>query len=363
MLRLMERTRPDRPRVRTSLYHWRKTQASTALAGEAKPTAHGAGARALQAHLDRQGIAGRILDAGPPGLYHVQYEVCGDPLVSIVMPVRTPDSEGIVECLGSIDAATAYRRWEIVLVSDSGGLPERLPASLRVLGARAGVPFNFSAWVNVGARSAHGDHLLVLRDDVRPRDAGWLGAMLELSAQPWIGAVGAKLFDGRGSLQHVGLVLGLEGLAASPFRGHSAETVGYYSSANCIRNYSAVSAACLLTRRVVFDRIGGFDEHLTSPGADVDYGLRVHEAGLRVVFTPYARLTCRETGGLEGRAPSADEMSHLRQRWGRRLDRDPYLQPPPVNAGARLPATRRRGRGVSGVGPRVSGVGPRQLGS
>jgi GT2 family glycosyltransferase len=135
------------------------------------------------------------------------------------------------------------------------------------------------------------------------------------------------LFATDGSLQHIGLVVGLGGLAGAPFRGHAPETVGYYSGANCIRNYSAVSGACLMTRRQVFDQVGGFDEALPGEGADVDYGLRVCEAGLRVVFTPYARLSHAEHGGVSARRVTSAERAHLAQRWGRRLEVDPFYNP------------------------------------
>jgi GT2 family glycosyltransferase len=327
LLRVIERT--DRiAHVADVLYHWRKTAASTALAGEAKPTAHGAGARALQAHLDRQGIPGRILDAGPPGLYRVKYDIPGRPLVSIVMPTRDADGEAVAQALARLAESTTYREYDVVLVSPTGETPRRAPAGLRASGVRAAGPFNIAAWLNAGVRASHGGLVLVLHDDVRPRDPEWLEALLELSVQPWIGAVGAKLYDRDGSLQHVGLVVGLRGgLAGAPFRGCAADTVGYYSGANCIRNYSAVSGACLMTRREVFERVGGFDEALPGEGADVDYGLRVSEAGLHVAFTPYARLTHLESGGVSGRRATPAERAHLAERWGARLEHDPYYNP------------------------------------
>jgi len=323
LLRVIERT--DRiAHVADVLYHWRKTAASTALAGEAKPTAHGAGARALQAHLDRQRIPGRILDAGPPGLYRVKYGIPGRPLVSIVMPTRDPLAEAVAHALTHLAEATRYPEYDVVLVSSTGETPRHTPAGLQASGVRAPGPFNVAAWLNAGVRASRGVHVLALHDDVRPRDPEWLEALLELSVQPWIGAVGAKLYGRDGSLQHVGLVVGLGGLAGAPFRGFAADTVGYYSGANCIRNYSAVSGACLMTRREVFQRVGGFDEALPGEGADVDYGLRVCAAGLHVAFTPYARLTHLESGGVSGRRLTPAEHAHLRQRWGRRLEVDPF---------------------------------------
>lgn len=326
MLRVMERT--DRiDHIPDVLYHWRKVPASTALSGEAKPTAHGAGARALQSHLDRQGIAGEVADAGPSGLYRIKYRIVGHPQVSILMPTRDVDSPVLGRSLAGIAALTSYPHVDVVLVSESGGVPSASPAGLRIQGLRAEGPFNFSAWVNQARRHADGEHLLVMHDDLEPLDPEWLESMLELSAQPWIGAVGAKLFDQRGSLRHIGLIVGLNGLAGRPFEGHAAETVGYYSGANCIRNYSAVSAECLMTRKVVFEQVGGFDEGLTMQASEVDYGLRVGAAGLRVVYTPYSRLRQHGVEGREERPISATELARLRARWGSRLDVDPSYNP------------------------------------
>jgi O-antigen biosynthesis protein len=323
LLRVIERTERI-AHVDDVLYHWRKTLASTALAGEAKPTAHAAGARALQAHLDRQHIGGRIVAAGSPGLYRVKYEIAGHPLVSVVLPTRDPASCEFAHWLAALATATAYRPFEVIVVSPTGAVPLEAPAGIAVRGVAAVGPFNVSASINAGARVTTGQHLLVVHDDVEPRHPEWLEAMLELSLQPWVGAVGAKLFGRDGTLQHAGLILGLRGIAGAPFRGFSPETAGYYSAANCIRNYSAVSGACLMTRRDVFERVGGFDEALPGEGADVDYGLRVCNAGLRVVFTPYARLRHTERGGVSGRRATPAEVAHLRQRWGGRLDADPF---------------------------------------
>jgi GT2 family glycosyltransferase len=123
------------------------------------------------------------------------------------------------------------------------------------------------------------------------------------------------------------LILGVNGLAASPFEGYNADTAGYFSNANCIRNYSAVSGACLMTRREVFDRVRGFDAALPIDGADIDYCLKVGEAGYRVVVTPYAQL--RQHDAESSRKPLIDSAAfrRLRQRWSARFDDDPFYNP------------------------------------
>jgi GT2 family glycosyltransferase len=246
------------------------------------------------------------------------------------MPTRGPASPRLRETIDGLAAGTAYRTFELVLVAPQGRLTADGVGSPGAGGVRvveATGPFNFSAWVNHGAAAARGAHLLVMHDDVSPLDPQWLQALLELSAQPGIGAVGAKLYYSHGALQHTGLLLGVNGLAGRPFQGFAGDTAGYFSNANCIRNYSAVGAACLMTRRQVFDRVGGFDERLRRQASDVDYGLKVTGAGWRVVFTPYARLVHHEIGGVSQVPLTEAELSHLRDRWGERLERDPYYNP------------------------------------
>jgi len=326
LLRLIERTTRI-GHVPEVLYHWRKTPASTAQAGDAKPTAHQAGARALQAHLDRQAIAGRVLDAGPPGLYRVHYEIAGQPGVSVVVPTRDAASPALAAWLDRLIAVTGRRPLEIVFVSETGDVPAIAREGVGVRSVTARGLFNYSAWVNQGASVATEPYLLVLHDDVSPQHPEWLEAMLELATRPWVGVVGAKLFDAAGGLQHIGLVLGLGGLAGRPFAGHARDTVGYFSNAICIRNCSAVSGACVMTPKAVFDRVGGMDESLRGESAEVDYALRVSGTGRLVVVTPYARLTHAPTSGVSGVPPGDDDWQRLRDRWGTRLATDPFYSP------------------------------------
>lgn len=330
MLRLMEKAERI-AHVPDILYHWRKIPQSGAFVGDAKPTAHTAAQRAIQDYLDRNAIEGRVEDAGPPGLYRVRYKLTRRPLVSIVMPTRGLGSARLVSTLAAINGNTAYREFEIVLVSETGDLPAAAASTLAHLRYRviraAAEPFNLSARINRGAAAGSGEHVLVLHDDVEPRDPTWLESLLELSEQKGIGAVGAKLFYPHGALQHIGLIVGLHGLAARPFQGHNGESAGYFSNANCIRNYSAVSSACLMTRRDVFTSVGGFDEGLPVHGGDVDYCLKAWKAGYRVVFTPYARLTHFEAGRLGEQAVAPATTERLRARWGARFDQDPYYNP------------------------------------
>ena len=186
------------------LYHWRKTEASTALAGAAKPWAADAGRRALEAHLHSTGQAADVVGGPFPGLYRVRHRIAGAPRVSIVIPTRGKTralgrarGDLLTNCLRSIVERTDYRPIEVVLVSDHPLPPEAAAVAAhidhRVVEYRDSGPFNFSRKINIGVRASSGSLILLLNDDIEAIDPGWLSAMVEFGQQPNIGAVGAKL--------------------------------------------------------------------------------------------------------------------------------------------------------------------------
>jgi GT2 family glycosyltransferase len=175
------------------------------------------------------------------------------------------------------------------------------------------------------AVQARGEHLLFLDWGLKAIDNEWLSALLEFSQQPPIGVVGAKLHYPDGSLKHIGIVLGVNGVAAPAFHRHARSSLGYWGTAVAARNYSAVSGVCLMTRRAVYDEVGEFDDEMGG-FADVDYCLRAARARYRVVFTPHAPLVHDESW-----RPAADDdasaAKRLQMRWSDRLRRDPYYNP------------------------------------
>jgi GT2 family glycosyltransferase len=181
--------------------------------------------------------------------------------------------------------------------------------------------------MNVGAAHAAGTHLLLLNDDIEVISSDWMTAMLEYSQQRDVGAVGAKLLYPDGRLQHIGIVLGVGGGAAHAFHQHAGASPGYASSAVSVRNYSAVTAACMMTRRDAFDSIRGFDEKFAVDFNDVDYCLRLRQAGYRIVFTPFATLYHHESASFGPRVQNPKELELMRSRWGGVMDRDPYYHP------------------------------------
>jgi O-antigen biosynthesis protein len=322
------------------LYHWRKIPGSAAGDQVAKPWAIDAAKRALTDHLSRQPIPAEVIPDPGNGLWRVKYRISGDPLVTIIIPTAgriARTSEGhrdvLLQCLRSIVERTAYKNYELLIV-DTGRLSPQVFDFLRTVPHRRVVHdvrggFNFAATINAGARQAKGDHLLLLNDDTEVISEEWMSAMLEFSQQPKIGAVGGKLFYPDGRIQHVGVVLGIGGGACHVLAGQSGDTPGYFGSALVIKNYSAVTAACCMTRRAVFEDVGGFDERFAVDFNDVDYCLRVRARGYRVVGTPFAKLYHFEGASFGSREHVVNpaEINALNERWQDVIDQDPYYNP------------------------------------
>jgi GT2 family glycosyltransferase len=339
-LRVSERT--DRivhvPRV---LYHWRMIPGSAAGNSDAKPWGLQAARRALADHVSRLPRRATVEDQPGDGFWRVRYEIEGNPLVSVIIPTdgriaqtATGPRDLPLECVRSIVDKTDWPHYEIVLV-DNGRLSAELRAyvdaepRIRRVVYESGGPFNFAAKVNFSARHARGEHLLLLNDDTEVIAGEWMRAMLEFSQQPEVGAGGARLLFPDGRMQHVGVVLGIGGGACHVFSGHPGQSPGYFGSAWVIRNYSAVTGACCMTRRDVFDALGGFDERFATDFNDVDYCLRVRGQGLRIVATPFAKLYHFEgaTFGSREHVVNPAEIAALSERWGDVIARDPYYNP------------------------------------
>jgi glycosyltransferase involved in cell wall biosynthesis len=257
-------------------------------------------------------------------------------LVSIVIPTagRATLIHGratyfVQHCVESIRRLTTYRRYEIIVV-DNGDLSQELAAELDALGVHRVTywePFNLAAKINLGARQARGEYLLLLNDDTEVISPDWLESLLEYAARPKIGAVGAKLYFPDGRLQHVGVIL-LDGNPSHPWYAAPGSHEGYFRSTVFPRNYLAVTGACLMTRRDVFERVGGFDPQFPLNYNDVDYCLRLGNLGLRCVWTPHPELYHHEAVSKEGGASVQPwELERFKARWGNRYPVDPFYSP------------------------------------
>ncbi|CUA96665.1 rhamnan synthesis F family protein [Thiomonas bhubaneswarensis] len=261
-----------------------------------------AGQLALQRHFDRLGIAAQV-QAGPfPPSFRVRWPLPEvKPLVSILIPTR--DQLPLLQrCVESVIEKTKYPAYEILIIDNDSQTTEarnylaaietkeaELGGRLRVV--RQPGPFNFSAMNNAAARLARGDYLLLLNNDTAALHDDWLDDMMGHAVRPDVGIVGAKLLYPDGKIQHAGVILGMRGPAEHPFIGHPPEDRGYFGRAQLTQNLSAVTGACMLIRKSVYEQLGGLDEQAFKVSYnDIDLCLKVREAGLRIVFTPYALL-------------------------------------------------------------------------
>lgn len=329
MLRATERARRvvHIPKV---LYHWRIVSGSAAGDTAAKPWAHRASRRALEDAVRRRGVDARVDDGPFPGAYHVRRRVQGRPKVSVIVPLRD-QAAMTIRCLESLEAEDGHEELDVVLV-DNGSVEPETRALFARLGDQARViehdaAFNWSVINNVAAATCDSDLLLFVNNDVETSKPGWLTALAELAQRPDVGAVGARLVFPGGVVQHAGVVLGQYGIAGHVFMGLPSEEPSYFSWDQVIRPYSAVTGACMMTRRAVFDELGGFDEELEVAFNDIDYCLRVVDAGLQVLYTPHAELVHHESVS-RGMAGFLRDCAVFLGKWGRdRLRRDPYYNP------------------------------------
>ncbi len=337
VLRATEQLRPDQVvHVPHVLYHWRVHPGSTAAALEAKPYAVDAGRRAVADHLARVGAAAELIVNEATGVVRVRWPLPDPPpKVSVVIPTR--DGKYLAQCLESLFATTAYPDFEVIVV-DNGSVLDETQHVLRRFGGALTVlrderPFNFSALNNAAVARASGDVVCLMNDDCEVTDQGWLEEMVGQLLQPGVGIVGAKLLYADGHIQHAGVILGIGGVAGHSHRMFDRLAHGHFGYLHTPRSLSAVTAACMVVRRQVYEQLGGLDEtNLTVAFNDVDFCIRAGEAGWRVVWSPHAVLTHHESVSrgydvVVRPAAFQEEVGYMERRWGRLLRNDPAYNP------------------------------------
>ncbi len=337
VLRLLEHTERvcHIPKV---LYHRRPADGAREPRAPDTGRAERAAIDALREHFGRRGVGVEVGRGVLANTYRVRYLLGDKPLVSIVVPTR--NAAGLVRrCVRSIRERSTYPNYEIVVADNQSSDPaavDYLQALERDGIARVvpyPLPFNFAAVNNFAVGHTRGELLLFLNDDTEVITSEWLEALAEHAARPEVGAVGARLLYPDGRVQHAGVIVGLGDVADHAHKHLLRDEAGYFGRARLIQNFSAVTAACMMTRRRVFDEVGGFDERLGTALNDVDFCLRLGEKGYRIVWTPYAELYHRESASrgpydtTEKRQRLREETEYLRRRWGGRLERDPYYSP------------------------------------
>jgi GT2 family glycosyltransferase/SAM-dependent methyltransferase len=337
VLRLAEKAGTARiAHVAHVLYHWRIERGSTAAGVNQKPGIEVGQRRVVEDMLARRGLAGSVTRSST-GL-RIRYGIADPPLVSIVIP--TKDAAVLLRrCLDSIRSRTDYPALEVIVVDHESREPDAvaLLAELRgkpdVRVVPYGGPFNYAAECNVGVAHARGQIVVLLNNDVEAGAADWLTTMVGHAVQADVGVVGALLLYPDHTIQHAGVVLGLNGTADRPYLGYRRGHSGIAGRATAAQDVTAVVTACAAVRRAVYVEAGGMDESFAVSHNDLDFCLRVRALGYRNVIDPAAVLYHREgaSRGLENsaadRARADDEAARFRERWHALIASDPCYNP------------------------------------
>ena len=338
-LRIIEQSHPGRvfhlPKI---LYHWRAIPGSTALVLSEKNYSVEAARRALNDHFSRLGHAVELLPV-PGDHWRVKYAVPAPaPLVSIVIPTRN-SFKLVRRCVESILTKTSYPNFEVIIVDNHSDDPATLAWFKEI--AECGVriipyphAFNYSAINNFAVQHARGEFIGLLNNDLEVINGDWLDEMVSQAARPGVGCVGALLYYPNDAIQHAGVVVGLGGVAGHAFRDFPRGTAGKFNRARLVQNYSAVTAACLLVRKGIYEEVGGLDEkELAVAFNDIDFCLKVRAAGYRNLWTPFAELYHHESASRgtddtpEKKERFRGEVETMLLRWGPALTRDPAYNP------------------------------------
>ena len=320
------------------LYHWRIHSGSAASNAEVKPYAYLAGARALQDALQRRNSPGRVISHPQvPGVYNIRYQIREYKKISIIIPTRNLGNI-LDRCLRSIFTRSTYPNYEVIIIDNGSDEPETLnilktwqtkePSRLSCY--PLDIPFNYSYLNNYATLKATGDYFLFLNNDTEIITEDWLEAMVEQAQRKSIGAVGARLLYPDNTIQHAGVILGIGSIAGHSHKYFSANAQGYFRHLLCINNYSAVTGACLMCRKEVFEELGGFNEILEVAFNDVDFCLNLIKKGYRNVCLPHVVLYHYESKsrGLEDTPGKQKrfqkEVAFMEQNWGNLINRDPY---------------------------------------
>ena len=308
------------------LYHWRTHKASTADNPASKMYAFEAGKRAIEANLERTETKGVVSHTQDLGFYRVKYPVQGKPLVSVIIPNKD-EKETLQTCMEMLNSNTSYQNFEIIIIENNSTTDEifryykELSKDPRIHLLRWGKEFNYSAINNFGVAHAKGEYLLFLNNDIKSINPDWMEELLGVCQRPEVGGVGAKLIYPDNTIQHAGCVVGMGGIAGHMFVDMPADRTGYLHKASLLQDMSAVTAACLMMKKEVFEEAGGFTEELAVAFNDVDLCLKVRKNTHLIVYDPYAKLYHMEskTRGAEDSKEKVrrfqTEIEYMRCHW------------------------------------------------
>lgn len=321
------------------LYHWRCHAQSTSENPESKLYAFENGCKAVKAHYDRIGIPAEVEQGPFYGMYRTHYLWKEQPLVSILIPNKDHAAD-LKKCIDSIEEKSTSRNFEFIIVENNSTEEETFAYykeiekrdNVRVLYYKG--EFNYSRINNFGAKETNGEYVLLLNNDTEMIEPDSIKEMLDVCMRPDVGIVGAKLIFEDNTIQHAGVIIGFGGVAGHAFIGQDRDDNGYFSRIISVQDLSAVTAACLMVRRSVFDEVEGLNEEFRVAFNDIDFCLKVRKAGYLVVYNPYAQFYHYESKS-RGQEDSADKVARFQQeiglfgeRWGELLEHgDPYYNP------------------------------------
>ena len=341
VLRIQRLTTPDRiHHIPHILYHWRAIPGSAALRPEEKAYTMERARQAITDHLAECGIIAEVLPSSCPMFHRVRYALPEPvPKVTIVIPTRDR-VDLLCICIEGLLRRTDYPNIEILIVDNRSqeratrAYFAQLTTDSRIRILSYDAPFNFSAINNFAVAQATGSILCLLNNDTEVINRDWLTEMVSQAVRTGVGAVGALLYYPDDRFQHSGVVLGIGGVAGHIHHGLGRGQFGYFGRAAVVQNLSAVTGACLVMRKTVFEEVGGLNEKdLSIAFNDIDLCLRVREAGYRIVWTPHAELYHHESAS---RGPDTDpdkvdrfmaEERYMKRRWKHILQTDPYYNP------------------------------------
>ena len=323
------------------LYHWRVHRGSTANVADAKPYAFEAGIKVVEAHLKRMNKAGDVQNGQDiPGIYRINYKVIGNPKVSILIPNRD-NVKLLKEAVSSILELTSYSNYEIVIIENGSTDKETFKyydlikdkTNVKILKFDEDTDeFNYSKLINLGVKNVDGEFVLQLNNDIKIISKDWLDIMVGYSQQKEIGAVGGRLYYEDKTIQHAGIIVGLSGIAGNMLVNLPYGERAYFGRESATRNVAAVTGACLLCRRELYEEVGYMDEELFKVAFnDVDFCLKLMEKGYRNVYVPYVELYHYEskTRGYEYSKEKEErfnrESDNFKSKWKEILEKgDPY---------------------------------------
>ncbi len=299
------------------LYHWRVHKNSTAMQTEAKPYAIEAGRRAVEAHLARIGLKGKVTNGVNPGTYQIEYDVIGNPKVSILIPNK--DGIDLLEkCIESIISKTTYSNYEIVIIENNSSDEKTFDyyneiiknSKIKVLNYNKNTlldnqgekevefkdnsedkqNFNYSKLINFGVRNSNGDFIVQLNNDTELLTPNWLEKMIGFCQREDVGAVGVKLYYPDETIQHAGIIVGCLQVAAHVFRGLEKDKNGYFGRENLIQNMNAVTAACIMTKKSIYEEVNFMNEDFAVAFNDIDFCLKIRNTGKLIVYNPFVEF-------------------------------------------------------------------------